>query len=107
MIIIMYVTKRIFYVLILLSCSASAAQIEIDVNKEADLKNGYYIAPESGGQGRYALISHSHGAFEGSSIAQAECTNGYTVSKLPSRFNFIKKVLHSNDYILTSCKESY
>jgi hypothetical protein len=99
--------KRLVYILFLMPTLVSATQIKIDLTKETGFKNGYYLAPEYGGEGRYALISHSHGAFEGGDIAQAECTNGYVVSKLPSQFNYIKKVLLPKDYVLTQCKENY
>ena len=85
--------------------SAPAASLEIDIKHEIDLKDGTYLAKEYGGQGRYAFISHSHGRFEGGDIAQAVCTDGFLVSKLPAKFSKIGKVLKPTDYVLTKCAE--
>ena len=54
---------------------------------------------------QYAFISHSHGRFEGGDIAQAVCTDGFLVSKLPAKFSKISKVLKPTDYVLTKCAE--
>jgi len=85
--------------------TASAASIEIDIEHEISAKNGLYIAKEYGGQGRFALISHDHGRFDGGDIAAAECTDGYVVSALPNKFGYIRKLLSPTDYILTRCVE--
>ncbi len=85
---------------------AVAANLEIDIKNEIDLKDGNYLAREYGGQGRYALISHNHGRFESGDIAEAVCTSGFVVSKLPAKFSKIKKVLKPTDYVLTKCKEA-
>jgi hypothetical protein len=84
----------------------AATSIEISIKGEIDLKDGSYIAKEYGGQGRFALISHSHGRFEGGDIATASCSDGYIVAKLPAKFSRIKKVLKDTDYVLTKCVES-
>lgn len=84
---------------------AGAASLEIDIKHEIDLKDGTYLAKEYGGQGRYAFISHSHGRFEGGDIAQASCTEGFVVSKLPAKFSKIGKALKPTDYVLTKCVE--
>jgi hypothetical protein len=89
----------------LISCGASAAAIEIDIKNEIDLKDGSYLARELGGQGRYALINHSHGRFEGGDIASAICTNGFTAATLPAKFANVKKVLKPGDFVLTKCSE--
>lgn len=83
----------------------AAAELEIDVKNEIDLKDGTYLVKEYGGQGRYALISHSHGRFEGGDIAAALCTDGFLVPKLPGKFSKIKKILKSTDFVFTNCKE--
>lgn len=88
------------------SLSIAAAVLEIDIKNEIDLKDGTYLAKEYGGQGRYALINHSHGRFEGGDISEAICTDGFLVSKLPAKFSKIKKVLKSTDYVLTKCDQS-
>lgn len=84
----------------------AAAVLEIDIKHEIDLKDGAYLAKEYGGQGRYALISHSHGRFEGGDIAEAACTDGFVVAKLPAKFGKIRKVLKPTDFVLTQCQES-
>lgn len=91
---------------LLFSGSASAASLEIDIKHEIDLKDGTYIAKEYGGQGRYVLITHDHGLFEGGDIARAECTSGSLVEKLPVKYNKVKSTLKASDYILLKCKES-
>lgn len=88
------------------SLAISATIIEIDIKNEIDLKDGTYLAREYGGQGRYAFINHSHGRFEGGDIAEAACTEGFVVSKLPNKFSKIKKVLKPTDYVLTKCDEA-
>lgn len=88
------------------SLAVAAAVLEIDIKNEIDLKDGTYLAKEYGGQGRYAFINHSHGRFEGGDIAEAVCTDGFVVSKLPAKFNKIKKFLKSTDYVLTKCDEA-
>ena len=85
---------------------AAAAVIEIDIKNEIDLKDGSYLAKEYEGQGRYALINHSHGRFEGGDIAEATCTDGFVVSKLPAKFSKIMNILNPNDYVLTKCDEA-
>lgn len=101
--------KTIFFVsaitVFALPFTAFAASLEIDIEHEINLKNGMYIAKEYGGQGRYALISHDHGRFEGGPIAAAVCTDGFVVSKLPNGFGAIKKALKPTDYVLTRCVE--
>lgn len=87
------------------SFAIAAAVLEIDIKNEIDLKDGSYLAKEYGGQGRYALITHSHGRFEGGDIAEAVCTDGFVVAKLPAKFGKIKKVLKPTDYVLTKCDE--
>lgn len=89
------------------SLKSYAAYLEIDVANEIDLKNGAYIAKEYEGQGRYALISHDHGRFEGQNIMSADCSEGYLVSKLPPKFSNAKSVLNPHDYLLTVCQEDY
>lgn len=88
------------------SIAAAATSLEIDIKNEIDLKDGTYLAKEYGGQGRYALITHSHGRFEGGDIAEAICSDGFLVSKLPAKFGKIKKALKLNDYVLTKCDEA-
>ncbi len=88
------------------SLTVAAAVLEIDIKNEIDLKNGMYLAKEYGGQGRYALISHNHGRFEGGDIAEASCTDGFVVSKLPAKFNRIKSILKPTDFVLTKCDEA-
>lgn len=88
------------------SLAAATAVLEIDIKNEIDLKDGTYLAKEYGGQGRYAFISHSHGRFEGGNIVEAACTDGFVVSKLPAKFNKIKKILKPTDYVLTKCDEA-
>ena len=88
------------------SVALAETSLEIDIKNEIDLKDGSYLAKEYGGQDRYALITHSHGRFEGSDIMEAVCTDGFLVSKLPSRFSKVKKVLKSTDFVLTKCNES-
>jgi hypothetical protein len=88
------------------SLAIAAAVLEIDIKNEIDLKDGTYLAKEYGGQGRYAFINHSHGRFEGGDIAEAACTEGFVVSKLPNKFSKIKKVLKPTDYVLTKCDEA-
>lgn len=87
------------------SFAVAAAALEIDIKNEIDLKDGTYLAKEYGGQGRYAFINHSHGRFEGGDIAEAVCTDGFVVAKLPAKFSKIKKVLKPTDYVLTKCDE--
>ena len=97
------------YMVVLACCpffALAATELEIDVRNEIDLKDGTYIAKEYGGQGRHALISHSHGRFEGGDIARALCTEGFVVSKLPATFIKIKKILRPTDFVLTKCNES-
>lgn len=89
-----------------ISASAASAVIEIDIKNEIDMKDGSYIAKEYGGQDRYALITHDHGRFEGGDIAEAICTDGFVVSKLPSKFRNIKRFLKPTDYVLTKCGEA-
>ncbi len=99
-------TKLLALSSVFVACNAlAAASIEIDVKHEIDLKDGTYLAKEYGGQGRYALINHGHGRFEGGDIASAVCTDGFVVSKLPAKFGNIKKTLKQDDYVLTKCKE--
>ena len=99
--------KSIFITMVVLfSGGAIAANLEIDIKHEIDLKDGTYIAKEYGGQGRYTLITHDHGLFEGGDIAHAECTSGSLVEKLPPKYNKIKSILKSSDFILLKCKES-
>lgn len=88
------------------SVSTAAAVLEIDIKNEIDLKDGTYLAKEYGGQGRYAFINHSHGRFEGGDIAEAVCTDGFVVSKLPQKFRKIRKALKPTDYVLTKCDEA-
>jgi hypothetical protein len=88
------------------SFALAETSLEIDIKNEIDLKDGTYIAKEYGGQDRYAFITHSHGRFEGSDIMEAICTDGFLVSKLPSKFGNVKKVLKPTDYVLTKCNES-
>ena len=88
------------------SIAAAAASVEIDIKNEIDLKDGTYLAKEVGGQGRYSLITHNHGLFEGGDIAEAICTDGFLVSKLPSKYGKIVKVLKPTDYVLTKCVEA-
>ncbi len=95
------------FTILFASLKSYAAYLEIDVANEIDLKNGTYIAKEHEGQGRYALISHDHGRFEGEDIMSADCSDGYLVSKLPSKFWTAKSVLNPHDYLLTVCKEDY
>lgn len=90
-----------------ISTGALSASIEIDVEHEIDLKDGSYLARELGGQGRYALIGHGHGRFEGGDTARAVCTGGFPVSQVPSSFNKVKKVLRPADYVLTKCVEAH
>jgi hypothetical protein len=84
------------------------AFLEIDINNEIDLKDGTFLAKEYEGQGRYAYITHSHGRFEGGDIgvAEAACTDGFLVSKLPAKFKKIRKALKPNDYVLTKCNQA-
>lgn len=89
-----------------ISAVATAAAIEIDIKNEIDLKDGTYLAKEYGGQGRYALITHNHGRFEGGDISEAICTEGYLVSKLPPRFRKVQNVLKPTQYVLTKCDEA-
>ena len=88
------------------SFAVAAAVLEIDIKNEIDLKDGTYLAKEYGGQGRYAFIAHNHGRFEGGDIAEATCTDGFVVSKLPAKFSNIKKFLKPTDYVLTRCDEA-
>lgn len=88
------------------SFAAAAASLEIDIKNEVDLKDGTYLAKEYGGQGRYVFITHSHGRFEGGDIVEAICTDGFLVSKLPTKFGKIKKVLKPTDFVLTKCDEA-
>ena len=88
------------------SIAIAAASLEIDIKNEVDLKDGSYIAKEYEGQGRYALITHNHGSFEGGDIAGASCTDGFLVSKLPTKFSKIAKVLKPTDFVLTKCHEA-
>lgn len=88
------------------SFALAAAVLEIDIKNEIDLKDGTYLAKEYGGQGRYAFINHSHGRFEGGDIAEAACTDGFMVSKLPAKYSKIKKALKPTDYVLTKCDEA-
>lgn len=88
------------------SFALAETSLEIDIKNEIDLKDGTYLAKEYGGQDRYAFITHSHGRFEGGDIAEAICTDGFLVSKLPSKFGEVKKVLKPTDYVLTKCNES-
>lgn len=101
---------RNFLPIAIITCQASfalaATEIDIDVKNEIDLKNGTYIAKEYGGKGRYALITHNHGRFEGGDIANAHCTEGFVVSKLPIKFSKIKKILQPTDFVLTKCDEA-
>ncbi len=101
--------KRSLFTAMILICYSSlttaAAVLEINIKNEIDLKDGTYLAKEYGGQGRYTLIDHSHGRFEGGDIAIASCTNGFVVSKLPPKFKKIKKILKPTDYVLTKCSE--
>jgi hypothetical protein len=86
--------------------SHAAVIIEINIGEEIDLKNGTYLAKEYGGQNRYALINHSHGRFESGDIAIAKCKEGFIVSKLPKKFEYIKKFLKSTDFVFINCTES-
>lgn len=86
--------------------SRAATFLEIDIQNEIDLGDGTYLAREHGGQGRYAFITHSHGRFEGGDIAEANCTDGYLVEKLPAKFVKIRKSLKPTDYVLTTCLEA-
>ena len=88
------------------SLAMAAAVLEIDIKNEIDLNDGNYLAKEYGGQGRYAFINHSHGRFEGGDIAEAVCTDGFVVSKLPAKFSKIKKILKPTDFVLTKCDEA-
>lgn len=99
--------RKAFFTLIFLipSITIAATYLEISIKNEIDMKDGSYIAKEYGGQGRYALINHSHGRFEGGDIANAECSDGYVVSKLPSKFSKISKFLKQTDFVFTKCKE--
>lgn len=97
--------KLLLGFLLALNLLHAEAYIEIDLKSEISLNDGSYLVKEYGGPGRYALISHSHGRFEGSDIAAAACSNGYVVSKLPSKYNKIKKLLKKDDFVLTVCKE--
>lgn len=81
------------------------ANIEIDIKNEISLNDGTYLVKEYEGTGRYALISHSHGRFEGFEIGAAVCSNGYIVSKLSSKYSKIKKILKQDDFVFTICKE--
>ena len=81
------------------------AVLKIDIKNEIDLKDGTYLAKEFGGQSRYALITHSHGRFEGADVAQAVCSDGFVVVKLPDKFNKVKNALKPTDYVLTKCDE--
>lgn len=87
------------------AAGAGMAYLEIVVKDAIDLKDGTYLAKESFGQGRYALISHARGRFEGSDIAQAACSDGYLVSQLPARFAAVKRTLKPDDFVLTRCVE--
>ena len=99
--------KKIITALLIISSTLNAAFLEINLKGEIGLSNGTYIAKENGGQGRYVLISHDHGSFETEGdVAEAECTDGFVVSKLPSKFAKVKKHLRQTDYILTKCRES-
>ncbi len=101
--------RSLFATVVLASYSSFAlasAVLEIDVKNEIDLKDGTYLAKEYGGQGRYTFINHSHGRFQGGDIAEAVCTDGFVVSKLPAKFSKIKKVLKPTDYVLTKCDEA-
>lgn len=100
--------RSLFTTILLIGCSSLAfasTTLEINIKNEIDMKDGTYLAKEYGGQGRYALISHSHGRFEGGDIATASCSKGFLVSKLPPKFNKIKKVLKPTDFVLTECSE--
>lgn len=88
------------------SYAEAVTVVEIDIKNEIDLKDGTFLARESGGQGRYAFISHSHGLFEGGDIAEAICTDGFLVSKLPAKFRKIKGALKPSEYVLTKCDEA-
>lgn len=99
--------KLILSLLLSLSYLSAEAYIEIDIQNEIALSNGMYLTKEYYGP-RYALISHSHGRFEGSNIAQAACSGGYLVSELPTKFNeVIKHILKDNDFVLTVCREDF
>ena len=93
--------KRSLFTAMILICYSSLTTAAAVL----DLKDGTYLAKEYGGQGRYALIDHSHGRIEGGDIAIASCTNGFVVSKLPPKFKKIKKILKPTDYVLTKCSE--
>ena len=70
------------------SFAVAAAVLEIDIKNEIDLKDGTYLAKEYG------------------DIAEATCTDGFVVSKLPAKFSNIKKFLKPTDYVLTRCDEA-
>ncbi|HEX5329728.1 hypothetical protein [Sulfuricurvum sp.] len=96
-------------ILLIISTTLNAAFLQINLKDEVGLSDGRYIGKEDGGQERYVLISHGHGAFEsidGGYVFEAECTDGFVVSKLPSKFKEAKKYLHPTDYILTKCREA-
>lgn len=96
----------LFTVTMLISSSAhTATRLEINLNTEIDMRNGYVIAKEYGGSGRYVLINHSHGKFESSDIVRAVCSDGYVVMNLPKKFSKVSKVLKAADFIFTNCKE--
>lgn len=97
-------TALIFF--LFYSFATYAENIKIDIENEIDLLDGSYLAKEFQGQGRYALINHSHGRFEGENIANASCSDGIIVQSLPNKYNKIQKKLQSKDYIFLKCKEN-
>lgn len=96
-------------ILLIISSELNAAFLQVNLKDEVGLSDGRYIGKEDGGQERYVFISHGHGAFESMDnnyIFEAECTDGFVVSKLPSKFKEAKKHLRPTDYILTKCREA-
>jgi hypothetical protein len=89
----------------MLSPGGASATLEIDIKNEIDLKDGTYLVKEHAGQGRYAIITHYHGRFEGGDFAQAKCTDQLLASKLSAKLSALQINLKATDYLLTKCNE--
>ena len=100
--------NKFIFILFFISFAAAAETVlQINIKNEIDLKDGNFLTKEEyGEQGRYALITHDHGRFESEEdIMEAVCTDGFLVSKLPTKFGKVKTVLKPTDYVLTKCRD--
>lgn len=87
------------------SSGGASVTLEIDIKNEIDLKDGTYLVKERAGQGRYAIITHNHGRFEGGDFAQATCTDRLLTSKLSAKLAALQINLSATDYLLMKCNE--